>query len=470
MWVMHTSHMYQAETAQNLHKDLARHIVSEQPLFKNKQVDKQAFENIFHMLMVINPSIEVYLLDVNGKILSYSAPYKKIKRDYVDVKPIVNFINNVSSYPIMGNDPRDLNRNKIFSAASVKVNNELQGYLYIILASELHDSVAESLQNSYILQLGVWGFLVALVAAFMIGLLVFFMMTKRLRKLTDDVIDYSRRESDGTIPFDTDSHGDEVDQLNGQFNTLRLQIDAHINSLKNADRMRRELVANVSHDLRTPITNLQGYLETLAMKYQGLTEAEKANYLNIAISYSKRLSKLVSELFELARLDSCESIVTAEAFSLAELIQDVVQKFQLPAQQAGITLRSEFENKPSLVYADIGMMQRALENLIDNALQHTKPGGEVRISFCEKKDKVIVTVADTGCGIPKAELNRIFNRFYRVEKSRTNSKGAGLGLAITQRILELHGSPIKVQSVVNQGTSFSFQMPSYTHVQSPSFA
>jgi signal transduction histidine kinase len=458
--LQYASEHYQQEVTQRLNETLADHVIAEQKFFHDKKVNQAALKDTFHMMMVVNPNIELYLLDPAGKILGYAAPNAKIKRDKIDVTPIRKFIDKQASFPLTGEDPRDQNGHKVFSVAAIKQDHQLQGYLYIILGGEEYAGVAGMLKNSYIMRLVIWGVLLSIIVATLAGLLVFALMTRRLRKLTRKMNESVDNNLFTSIEIKHDRHGDEVDQLTRQFNALIKTINMQLDELRNVDKVRRDLVANVSHDLRTPITTLQGYLETLLLKNESLTEEEKDQYLKISINHSKHLSSLVTELFELAKLDSCETIISAEPFSLAELIQDVVQKFTLAAKEKGISLNYKYKNQPGLVFGDIGMMQRALENLIQNALRHTEQGGKVMITVKTTDKKVIVVVTDNGCGIPKAELSQIFNRFYRIDKSRTTTS-SGLGLAITKRILELHGSTINVTSRVNHGTTFSFQIPAY---------
>jgi signal transduction histidine kinase len=183
--------------------------------------------------------------------------------------------------------------------------------------------------------------------------------------------------------------------------------------------------------------------------------------LEIAAKQSGRLGNLVAELFELAKLDSQETPVHCEAFSLAELVQDVAQKFQLAAEHKQIRLQTHFRADLPFVFADIGLIERALENLIENALRYTLQGGTVTVALIHEQSKIIVCVSDTGCGIPGEELPYIFDRFYRVGKDQ-RSEGAGLGLAITKRILQLHGSMIEAHSTLIGGTTIGFQLPVYS--------
>jgi hypothetical protein len=254
--------------------------------------------------------------------------------------------------------------------------------------------------------------------------------------------------------------GDEIDGLGAQFNSMAEKIDTQLEELAKTDKVRRELIANVSHDLRTPLTTLQGYLETLALKGDNLTDEEMQSYLQIAISHSQHLSNLVSELFELAKLDSIETVVFEEPFSLGELVQDVTQEFLLRAEQRGIRLQTDVSEVTPMVRGDIAMLQRVLENLIENALRYTPAGGKVTVGVVPRGNTAVIRVADTGHGIPKAEIEHIFDRFYRVERDRPmESRSSGLGLAIAKRILELHGAAIDVESQLDKGTTFSFSMP-----------
>ena len=468
LWL--STEMYQQEVAQKLNASLAEHIVNTEPLLQDQQVNQKALKNFFHMAMETNPAIELYLLDKTGRILSYQAPEGKIVRDQIDLSDLEKFVAGDVRYPLLGEDPRNADRKKVFSAARIPREGPLEGYLYIILGSEKYDDVAHLLQESLILKMSLWALLVSLVVALLAGFGVFHLLTKRLRRLTGAMEDFlqegDNRESATELVTATatpaTSQGDELDMLKSQFNDMASRIEQQMNRLKKNDQLRREMIANVSHDLRTPLTTLHGYLETLVLRKDKLDSEEQIQYLNIAIRHSQRLSQLVDELFELARLESFEAVINAEPFSLGDLIQDVAQKFHLRAQQNRIHL--EFMDDPSDVWVngDIAMIQRVLENLMENALRHTPEGGRISLSFVSEGDQVVVKVEDSGHGIAREELGNIFDRFYRVEKSRTDeNRGTGLGLSIAKRIIELHGSNILVESELNQGTTFTFPMPLY---------
>jgi len=457
-----TTRMYLQEVNQKLNRGLAENLVSETNLLKDGRVNESALNEIFHMLMVINPNIEIYLLDTDGRILAYSAPPGKVRRQKVGLEPLKRFLTHEDLFPILGDDPRNPNRKKVFSVCPIpKTGGPAEGYLYVILGGEAFDSVAQMLQGSYILRLSSWAVAGGLIFAFLAGLLLFKLLTQRLKRLDTAMENFTRRDFSGPLDFEAPSDGrmgDEIHRLGGTFRRMAERIFQQLNNLKQTDALRRELVANVSHDLRTPLASLHGYLETLLLKDGTLTPEEHRNYLEIAAKHSERLGKLVSELFELAKLDSHETKPHAEPFPLVELVQDVVQKFQLIAEKKKIRLRAELRSDLPFISADIGLIERVFENLIENALRYTQEGGSITVILIPETDWIKVQVTDTGCGIPEEELPYIFDRFYRVEKQE-RSEGAGLGLAIAKRILELHGSKIEAGSILHNGTTFTFRLP-----------
>jgi signal transduction histidine kinase len=175
------------------------------------------------------------------------------------------------------------------------------------------------------------------------------------------------------------------------------------------------------------------------------------------------LGKLVAELFELAKLDSPNVPIRFEPFTLVELIQDILQKFQLTAEKNKIQLRMDAAEGLPLAFADIGLCERVFENLIDNAIRYTPEHGSISVSAELNKDRIVARISDTGSGIPPENIPHLFDSMHRRERVRKdNSMGSGLGLAIVKRILELHGSGIDVNSTINAGTTFTFTLPVYT--------
>ena len=452
--------LYQQEVMQKLNGEVAKHIVKETDVLKNDQANHPALRKLFHSLMVLNPSLEIYLIDHAGNILAFSAPPWKVVRLSVDVEPIDRYLSGQTLIPVRGDDPRDFSRSKVFSAASVPFKNEPNGYLYVILGGEEYDSIVDRIKSSYILTSSLLITAMGLIVVFVVGIILFASLTRRLKKLSITVSEFEKSPQQPPVFPGFRRQGDEIDQLTAAFQTMALKIQHQLDDLKTTDQLRRELVANVSHDLRTPLATLQGYIETMLIKESDLTEQERRSYLQTAIKHCIRLNRLVAELFELARLDACETKPQKEVFNLAELIEDVIQKFTLPSKQKEIQLLAKYDSTTLFVYADISLIERVLENLLENSLRFVSDGGTITIALVEQDQHIQVQVCDNGAGIPGSELPLIFDRFYQLDKNRNIENGnSGLGLAIVKRILELHNSMIDVSSIPGQKTTFSFTLP-----------
>ena len=465
---LYSTRLYFEEVSQKLNRTLAERMVSEQVLMQEGRINEEALKDVFHQLMVINPSIELYLLDPQGAILTFSAPPGKVKRQHIALDPLTRFLSGAEDFPILGDDPRDVTRKKVFSVFPIEtLDGTLEGYLYIILGGEEFDSVMQMLEESHILRLSVWTVGAILLSTLLAGLLCLKLLTRKLNALALAMDNFRRGElsAQPEVWSPTDAHpsaagrGDDIDRLETTFAQMAERIRQHVHQLKETDQLRRELVANVSHDLRTPVTSLRGYLETLLMKEGALSPQERQQYLEIAVAQSTKLGDLIGELFELAKLNSQEVKPRLESFAMAELVQDVVQKLRVIVDTKRVTLQVKQEEGLPFVMADIGLIERVLDNLIENALRHTPPGGRITVGLSRKGERIMVQMMDTGCGIPPDELPHIFDRYYRgSRKQPAGENGAGLGLAITKRILELHGSAIEVQSTVHQGSVFSFHL------------
>jgi two-component system OmpR family sensor kinase len=458
-----STEMYQQEVNQKLNSKLAEQIVAEKLLMKDHQVNQKALEEIFHMLMVINPSIEIYLLDPAGNILAYSAPQGKVRLKRVDLGPVRRWLQGDMTIPVLGDNPRHPGRQKVFSAARIPEHGKVEGYLYVILGGETYDSIVQRLKASYALKLSAWMIAASLLFALATGLIIFALLTGRLKRLAIVMDAFKRGDTEKGVDLPAkkiDRSADEIDRLSSIFKEMAGRIEEQMEQLRKSDASRRELIANVSHDLRTPLATLQGYIETMLIKENILTREERRRYLEIAIKHCGRVSKLVSELMELAKLDSYEVRVKRETFNLGELLQDVVQKFQLKAEEKLIRIKTSVQDALPFVNADIALIERVLENLLENALDFTPQGGSVSLSLALDGENILVKVSDTGYGIPEDQMPFIFDRFYQLERRRSGEEGhSGLGLAIAKKILDLHEKPITVTSSPGSGTSFSFLLP-----------
>ncbi len=454
--VFSASRHMQQEIDQRLSLDLARELVEERHLVVSGALDQAALKATFSAYMTINPSIEIYLLDQAGRILAYSADPNKVKRTRVDLAPIRAFLAG-QRLPVLGDDPRSLGVRKIFSVTPVPSAKAPEGYLYVVLRGEKYDDIAGYIRDSLFWQQSVWALLGSLAVGLLAGLLLFYRMTRRLRRLSADMDRFRQCDFVAYQPLtNLPRGGDEIDELGRTFNDMAARIVDQLAELKRQDRLRRDLIANVSHDLRTPVAILNGYLETMVMKDTELSSAERHEYLRSALQSSERLTCLIADLFELARLDAPQESSRLEAFNIAELAQDVVQKFMLRASEQGLTLRLDLPEPDCQVCADIGQISRVFENLLANALAVTG-SGQVVFRLTKVDGRVVISIEDSGPGIPRDERADIFDRFYQGSHGR-GSPG-GLGLAICSKIVALHGATLAVDSEEGIGSRFYFSLP-----------
>ena len=425
------------------------------------EINLEALEQIFHTLMVINPSIEVYLLDSEGQILSFSAPKDVVVREQVSMEPIDRFLEADLPLPILGDDPRNPDGHKVFSVAPVGDEADPDGYLYIVLAGQQWDSAIAVLRGSYILRAGVAAAAAGLLVALLGGLMAFALITRRLSQLERSMTRFRDGGFQGHQPVSVAGRSarDEIDRLAHTFDEMAERLAAQLRELEKTDRLRRELVTNISHDLRTPLTSLRGYLETLNLKQDTISDPERERYVDAAIRQSDRLNRLVTDLFELARLDSGTRELEIEPLALTELVQDGVQQFQLEAENKGVKLSAQLPNGPASIRGDVGLLARVLDNLLANGLRHTPTGGSITVELREDDEVVLLTVQDTGTGIDSQDLPHVFERLFHGSRSPVDSSGAGLGLAIAKRVVDLHGGKIWVESQPTQGATFFVSLP-----------
>jgi signal transduction histidine kinase len=302
---------------------------------------------------------------------------------------------------------------------------------------------------------------VATLAAALVLVVALVRLTRPLHRLTERVQAIQGDAPAGAMP----AARDEIDLLEAAVVAMQARIEQQLERLQEADRMRRELVSNISHDLRTPLSNIQGYIETVLLRADRLDPAAREQHLRTALRHVDLLGKRIADLFQLSTLDAGRVTPRLEVFCLAELLQDVVASYQLDAGKRGVRLELDAGSQLATeVRADIGLIERVLQNLVDNALRHTPAGGAVTLGLKPRDGRVEVSVQDTGSGIAHEDLPNIFERYWRAADdagaaAATPGSSAGLGLAIVKRILELHGSAVQVRSAPREGACFLFGLP-----------
>jgi signal transduction histidine kinase len=332
-----------------------------------------------------------------------------------------------------------------------------------VLLGEAHDKWAARIAGNSVLRATLWSMTLVALFGLIAGLIAFRLITRPLGRLTEAVRDFDAGDETGAAAklsslsaLSARGHArDEIAILERAFLQMSNRIAQQWRELTYRDQERRELIANISHDLRTPLTSLHGYLEALSLKFDMLPQPERRRYLSIALGQSAKVGRLAQSLFELARLEHGQTQLAPEAFSLADLLQDVFEKFELAAQARRISLRAHIPSRLPDVYADLGMIERVLTNLLDNAIRHTPEGGMIEVELVFRGEKVSVTISDTGPGIPAELRASLFQRPVNVGGAQ---RVGGLGLLIVQQILHLHGSAIALADRADKGATFVFAL------------
>jgi len=242
---------------------------------------------------------------------------------------------------------------------------------------------------------------------------------------------------------------DEIGQLATQFNTMA-------ESLYNQEQIRRAFISNISHDIRTPLTSMLGFMKAIK---DGTAPREKHEYyLDIALTETKRLIKLSNDLLDIHRIQDKEFKLELTHFNINELIRTTIMGFEERVIQKQITVTSRFANQADMVYADKDIIQRCLYNLLDNAIKFTPIVGEITIETTNKGKKIQVSIKDNGCGMTKEEQLNVFDRFFKGDQSRNEDKGSGLGLSIVKEFIRAHGEAITLESIPKKGSTFAFTL------------
>jgi signal transduction histidine kinase len=466
--MQHYSAQTALEAGQRMNLGLARYIVEHQPpglITAAGEPDKSLIRELARHVMAINPSVELYLLDANGRVLAHALDGLRgpdpvgMQVDMAPMGRLLSAENDASVLlPVLGTDPRNPSRANTFSVAAIAPPGGGMGYLYVVLNGSMAQGFAASLGNSGALRAMAAGAVLSTVLAAAVLWLAWRHLTRPLRQLTEELKSF---RGEGDAGLQTES-GDEIGVLRIAVRAMQQRIAQQFQRLEDSDRQRRELVSNISHDLRTPLSSIRGYVETALLRGETIDAPTRAAHLRTALRHVELLGKRIADLFELSKLDAGRVVPRHEVFCLAELLQDVVQNYRLAAERRGVTLSlAAGSHLQAKVLADIAMIERVLQNLIDNALRYTASGGTVVLAIENRGAFMQISVSDSGRGIATDHLPHIFERYWQASDATepVASTSSGLGLAIVKRILDLHGSVVRVHSEFTRGTRFEFLLP-----------
>lgn len=325
----------------------------------------------------------------------------------------------------------------------------------VALITSLFLSLLDSVDMTALIVAGIISFSASYLLLFIILEFLFFREINKIYKMMDKL---KRKELSG-IGKDRPGKFNPMQGINEEIYSFASLKQKEIDELIKLENFRKEFVADVSHELKTPIFAAQGFVHTLL---DGAVNDKnvRTKFLKKAARSLDGLDALVQDLLTLSQIETGDIKMHFEHIDLYKLSEDVIEQFEEKAQKKDIKLRIHGDHQKAHVYADAQRMTQVMNNLVSNAINYTPDGGQVVVHFDVGKKNVTTMVTDTGEGIPPQHVDRIFERFYRVDKSRSRVKGGtGLGLAIVKHILEGHGSYPEVESTVGKGSTFSFRLP-----------
>ncbi len=419
--------------------------------------------------------IEIIVFDTAGRYLLSSVP-----DSLPNVVPQVSaeLLHQMSnddwdydSYPDLKNI--DAYENRLFEVARIQIEGETEiiGYLaanYSPISMISEDLNADSRLMSQ--QETIFKVLMGLlIYSAVTALLIMAWTSRRVQRLSAGVDAFAA--GDFSHRMQTRS-SDEIGTLGHNFNSMAERIEAMVEELRQKEQFQRQLIANVSHDLRTPMASMRGYVETLLMDRNRLDAKQQERYLKIITGNLDHLDRLVEHMLVLSRFDSGQAKFQLEEFSIAELADSILLRFEGLAADMGVNLDLAIADDVGLVVADPLQIGQVLQNLVENAIKFNRRGGSSIIGIERNGARVNLEVQDTGPGIPAEDLPRIFDRFFTGDQSRTRlmadpdtavtghhlGQSSGLGLAIAAKIVAGHNSVLRVESRLGKGTVFRFQL------------
>lgn len=331
-----------------------------------------------------------------------------------------------------------------------KVDQNRHGFKYVRLAQSLKSvkDLANTYREFYYLIIG-FMILVIIIAWFLLKN----WLTDPIQELTQAADDISKGDLSRRININTG--GVEIDDLATNMNQMAMTLDQDFRRIKRMEKVRSEFLGNVTHELKTPISSISGYIETLL---EGAIKDENVNidFLKRALENVKRLEELVTDLVEISRIETGELQMNYDYFNIYTLLNDIHKDAQQRNSNKNIKIQLEVPDKNLFIYGDKGRLEQVVDNLLSNSMRYTDRG-HIRIKVIRRDNELVFSIMDTGIGISRKSINRIFERFYREDKARDRRKGGtGLGLAISKHIIEAHGSNIYVDSLEGKGSTFTF--------------
>ena len=365
----------------------------------SEQVDDQELRRVINDLSMLNRSVRLYILDQHGIITISPELYGRPKLPFIDLHPAKRFLSlQGSQESVLGDDPHQIGSLNPISVRKLRLKGG-DHYVYVVLAPIL--TAQDSLFAGW--GIGVWALATALISVAVVIIIMLFISYYRVQGL--------------------------------QFS-----------------------LAALSHDLRAPLSSVQGYLETILERGERLQGADSKRFMSVALRSTRSATNMVNDLHQLSLLESSGNAVAMEPVSIGDLAMDTIIAAKPLADEKKISLSCELAPSLPLASGNIPLLERLVRNLVENAIRYTPNGGRIELVVDTAHDKIRITVSDSGLGIPKAELEKVSQAFYRGSNTKRATTGSGIGLSICSKIAQIHGSNLRILSRENEGTAVIFEI------------
>ena len=448
-----TSDFHDAST-QLLNKEVASHIAKFTSPFKSGGIDKKKADSVFYNAMVLSPSAEVYFLNTRGNVIAFHAPRNDIKQWILPLDNIKMLIASQGKDYIKGPDPKDPENPKIFSAAEVWDNTRELGYIYVILGS--NKDVTKMLYNSYFGGLIIKVFLAIFILSILLTLFYINRFGRRFSQMKIILEKFQQGDFKARFPVGAN---DELGPIATSFNTMADQLVYNMDSITKSEKDRKDFIANISHDLRTPLSVARGYTETLLMKKEKqLSTEEKDEFLNVIYKKILQVEHMVQQIVAHSKMESANFVPEKEPFILSELLQEIVHDSSLSALEKTISIDSTKIENADWIFADIGMMERMIQNLVVNAIKYTPRNGLIKVSLCNTGKTLLFKIQNSGQMLNTQMVNW-FNNENEPSLLSNRPSNAGIGLVIVKKIVQIHQFKCEVAIDEHNGNTFVISMP-----------
>lgn len=447
-----TSNFHEA-SMQLLNKDVAAHIAKFTSPFKDGGIDKKKADSVFYDAMVLSPSAEVYFLDTSGKVIAYHADINDIEQWVLPLENIKKLIASQGKEYIKGPDPRDPENQKIFSASEVFNGEQKLGYIYVILGS--NKNITKMLYNSYFSGLIIKVFFVIIILSILFSFFYINRFQKSFNYMLVILEKFQNGDFEARLPVNKNG---ELEPVTMAFNKMADLLVYNIDKITKSEKERKDFIANISHDLRTPLSIARGYTETLLIKKEKhISAEEEAEFLQLVYRKIMQVEQMVKQLFDLSKMESVAFVPKKEPFVFSEILQEIIHDSLSSSGEKDITVDSSNSQDPSWIFADVGMMERVIQNLMVNAIKYTPQNGLIKVSLIKEPKELIFKIQNSG-QILNPQMIDWFNNPNDINLLSKRPANSGLGLVIVKKILQLHKyrSEIVIEHFTN---TFIIYMP-----------